>query len=243
MEIELSGITLEVTGCSEPDRTVTAECAWSEGAKLRKMFEIKLEVAELRYEHMLWRELSPARVQRDGDTAIVTLRAREVWGQMPLSVAEAAIRTGRSPSAVRQAITDGRLPGEKVGTAWKVYPDDLEAWLHRSDPRGRPPAPMLSVRCGNAEGFSFQAQVQGLELGRASGGVKEGSVRAFRSAAVRWTQETSDGKESVMATLTPREKRNELDIGPFGVVGRFRVVEEIRDPVVVKRRWKEFEAR
>ena len=50
-----------------------------------------------------------------------------------LTVPQAARKAGMSEGAVRAAIHEGELPAERVGNAFGIMEDDLEAWLESAE--------------------------------------------------------------------------------------------------------------
>ena len=39
-------------------------------------------------------------------------------------------------TTTREMLREGKLPGRKVGRAWRVLRDELEAWLRQPEPVG-----------------------------------------------------------------------------------------------------------
>ena len=72
--------------------------------------------------------------------------ARELGRDVPppqgprlLTIGQAARRSGLSESLLRRYCADGRLPARKVGRDWAIREVDLDAFLMRQRPTGRPP--------------------------------------------------------------------------------------------------------
>lgn len=57
-----------------------------------------------------------------------------------LTIRECATRLNRGEQFVRRLVGSGRLPGSKIGNAWRVDADDLEAFIvgHRPQPAIEP---------------------------------------------------------------------------------------------------------
>ena len=51
---------------------------------------------------------------------------------MPITVPEAARRTGRNPETIRRWIREGKLPATKVGTQHVLAEEDLDAFVGAS---------------------------------------------------------------------------------------------------------------
>lgn len=68
----------------------------------------------------------------------------------PLTVEEAAAAANVSEKTILRALrgeTEPRLVGSKVGTVWRIFPEDLEAWLIAQRPAA--PAHKAARRTSN----------------------------------------------------------------------------------------------
>ena len=78
------------------------------------------------------------------------------------SVGELAALLGVHQRTVYRALTSGRLVGVRVGAAWRVRPEDLEAWLEAQTQRKSP----TDARRGVRETGLFRARAAQLEAKR-----------------------------------------------------------------------------
>jgi excisionase family DNA binding protein len=64
-----------------------------------------------------------------------------------LTVAQAAARASMCAETVRRAVRSGALPAARAGRSLRVRPDDLDAWLRRSErPQTAPQTPVRRAR-------------------------------------------------------------------------------------------------
>ena len=66
-------------------------------------------------------------------------RAVEMAEQDLMTITEASARYGFSRSMIRTWLERGRLPGRVFGRTWTISKADLEAFLAKPRPTGRPP--------------------------------------------------------------------------------------------------------
>ncbi len=86
--------------------------------------------------------------------------ARRAGGQPRpglLSVGELAVLLGVHQRTIYRALSSGRLTGVRVGAAWRVRHEDLEAWLSEQDKRR--PLPPPGPRRPDAPAQSFRARL------------------------------------------------------------------------------------
>ena len=57
----------------------------------------------------------------------------------PIGTAEAAEMLGVLPQTVVRLIRDGEIPGFKVRDVWRVYREDVEAYIQRQMERAKHP--------------------------------------------------------------------------------------------------------
>jgi excisionase family DNA binding protein len=67
---------------------------------------------------------------------------------MPLTVPEAARRSGRNPETIRRWIREGRLPASKVGTQHVIEEGDLAAMIE-PETRLRAPEAWITTAWGD----------------------------------------------------------------------------------------------
>jgi excisionase family DNA binding protein len=60
-------------------------------------------------------------------------------GERLLTLAEAAKLAKLAPVTLRLLVSEGRIPGQKIGRDWLVAPSDVRAYLKTRRPPGRPP--------------------------------------------------------------------------------------------------------
>jgi len=54
-----------------------------------------------------------------------------------MTVEEAARRAACHVETIRRAIRVGRLHASRIGSRWRVSPDDLQTWMSAAEPAGR----------------------------------------------------------------------------------------------------------
>ncbi|MHB1457231.1 MAG: helix-turn-helix domain-containing protein [Armatimonadota bacterium] len=68
-----------------------------------------------------------------------------------LTVEQAAEKLQMTTDVIREYLRKGKLPGRKVGKAWRVVETDLEKWISTGQ----------SERSGRVSGFGFLSQFPG----------------------------------------------------------------------------------
>jgi excisionase family DNA binding protein len=154
-----------------------------------------------------------------------------------LSIPEAAEKMGVHRNAIVNAIDTGKLPVWIKGDRYYLDP----ATLHAYEPEKRGASPRLQIRFGNAPGmsFRFKAPTELDDLTKVDEHVKEGVLAKWKRIAVI----TGEPKENKFRfyVLEPASTQDHLKHGPFGVEGRFRVVEKTNNAVDAQAAWKKFE--
>lgn len=74
-----------------------------------------------------------------------------------LTVEQAAEKLQMSPKAVRKYLRTGKLPGRKIGKAWRLLESDLERYV-RGEAAGQEELPRISMlgTCADIEGLSTE---------------------------------------------------------------------------------------
>lgn len=161
-----------------------------------------------------------------------------------MTVSEAAERLGLSTSAVRQAIAAKKIPAMKRGPVYFLDPHGVDTYGRFSLRRGPAPTPALRVRWGSTKGKSFRVKAAGLEEVDKR---REGDLRLTESILPRWTSGQiavafSGEKTNRLFILEPGTESDYFEWGPFGIEGKYRIVEKVNDPAKASQRFKAFRA-
>lgn len=101
-----------------------------------------------------------------------------------------------------------------------------------------PAAPDLRVRFGSAPGKSFRIRGATVDVEREEGRIREGTIASFREGkiAIAFSGELVNR----LFILEPADEENRFEWPPFGIEGRYRVVEKVNNPAEASRRFREF---
>ena len=156
-----------------------------------------------------------------------------------LSVTDAAAQLGINATAVRKAISAGRLP------AWKA---DGQYWLDPAsgasfEVERRGPAPRLEVRMGSAAGESLRVKFAGALEDQAHplANTTTGVLTHWKRVAVMTTATRGGEKSARLFVLEPGGPESEVALGCFHVRGRFTIAEKINNPQKAAEAWRAFE--
>lgn len=151
-----------------------------------------------------------------------------------MTVADAAREIGITESAVRLAITQGRLAARKVGATYSVDPESVTAYPRA--PRG--PKPALRARVGSRTGVSFRIKGADVEAEKI-GGAREGIIQHGWAQIAVLAAERGAGARYWL--IEPDETvQNAIECAGFYVRGAFRVVEQIRNEEEARDRFADF---
>jgi len=158
-----------------------------------------------------------------------TLDPDKVAARYTMTVGEAAEKLGIRDGAVRTAVIEGRLPSWIRDGQIRLAPESVASY--EVSRRGRPPR--LTVTCGSKDGASLRVKVVGgeLEVARKDGGLVEGRVESWTQVGVI-TGAKRPGRGGAAETtyrfwlLEPGGPERRVEMEPFKVVGRFKIVEQ-----------------
>jgi excisionase family DNA binding protein len=78
-----------------------------------------------------------------------------------LTVEQAAAKLQMSPKIVREYLRLGKMPGRKIGRAWRVVETDLESWVSKGQDERKPRVSALGFLKqfpGNLSSEQFMAE-------------------------------------------------------------------------------------
>lgn len=166
------------------------------------------------------------------------------------TVAEAAKRVGRSADAIRKAVQSRRIAALEKPNGYLLDPNSVDAYIASTKPRGRAgtgkaAAPALRVRFGNGPGKSFRIKVLGGDIVKGDRRheddckIQEATVAKFERAAIS----ISGPQMHRVFILEPtvRAENPGFDFKPWGISGRYKVVEKINDPKRASEAFKKFD--
>lgn len=153
-----------------------------------------------------------------------------------MTTQEAADQLGISKAALIKAIDAGRLPVWVKQNRYYLNPSIVESFpIER-----RGPPPRLHLRFGSAPGISFRVKVPGeLEDVRdVEAQTKEAWLSRWKRIAIIMGGTRGDKKTYRFFVLEPGGAPEKIELGPFFVEGRFRIVEKINNSAKAHEAWR-----